>query len=201
MLYDTAARANEILALNIEDLDSDRKRADITGKGGHHETIVWASGTARLLPRSTPPGPTLHRPPPTQHRARRTRPLPRHRTRPPLLPTGLAALPRLTTPAAGPCVNSVTPPSPTSAKQACQRCSSKPKAATKTPDPGPATPNPASKPPPASTPTTTPTVDTTELNHRHLAATDTDPSTGPSSRGFGAARIGDHPLVGLSCCV
>lgn len=65
MLYDTAARANEILALNIEDLDSDRKRADITGKGGHHETIVWASGTARLLPRSTPPGPTLHRPPPT----------------------------------------------------------------------------------------------------------------------------------------
>ena len=51
MLYDTAARANEILALNVEDLDPGRKRADITGKGGHRQTVVWASGTARLLPR------------------------------------------------------------------------------------------------------------------------------------------------------
>ena len=54
MLYDTAARANEILALNVEDLDPGRKRADITGKGGHRQTVVWASGTARLLPRYLP---------------------------------------------------------------------------------------------------------------------------------------------------
>jgi len=35
MLYETAARAGEILALNIEDVDLPRKRAVITGKGGH----------------------------------------------------------------------------------------------------------------------------------------------------------------------
>lgn len=51
MLYETAARTNEILALDIEDLDLGRKRAVVTGKGGHREVVVWASGTARLLPR------------------------------------------------------------------------------------------------------------------------------------------------------
>ena len=51
MLYETAARANEILALNIEDLHLARKRANVIGKGGHREVVVWASGTARLLPR------------------------------------------------------------------------------------------------------------------------------------------------------
>ena len=51
MLYETAARANEILALNIEDLDLGRKRAVVIGKGGHREIVIWASGTARLLPR------------------------------------------------------------------------------------------------------------------------------------------------------
>ncbi len=51
MLYETAARANEILALNIEDLDLDRKQAAVTAKGGHREVVIWASGTARLLPR------------------------------------------------------------------------------------------------------------------------------------------------------
>lgn len=51
MLYETAARANEILSLDIEDLDQGRKRTTVTGKGGHRETVVWTSGTARLLPR------------------------------------------------------------------------------------------------------------------------------------------------------
>lgn len=51
MLYETAARTNEILSLDIEDLDLGRKRAVVTGKGGHREIVVWASGTARLLPR------------------------------------------------------------------------------------------------------------------------------------------------------
>ena len=49
-LYSTAARAAEVLNLNIEDLDLHRKRAVITGKGGHRETIVWDAGTARLFP-------------------------------------------------------------------------------------------------------------------------------------------------------
>ena len=51
MLYETAARAGEILALNIENMDLSRKRAVIIGKGGHKEYVFWASGTARLLSR------------------------------------------------------------------------------------------------------------------------------------------------------
>ena len=51
MLYETAARAGEILALNIEDMDLPRKRAVIIGKGGHKEYVFWASGAARLLSR------------------------------------------------------------------------------------------------------------------------------------------------------
>lgn len=51
MLYETAARANEILALNVEDLDVGARRAVVRGKGGDRQEVVWASGTARLLPR------------------------------------------------------------------------------------------------------------------------------------------------------
>ena len=51
MLYETAARAGEILALNIANLDLPRKRAVIIGKGGHKEYVFWASGAARLLSR------------------------------------------------------------------------------------------------------------------------------------------------------
>ena len=50
-LYSTAARAAEVLSLNVEDLDLPRKRAVITAKGGHEEVIVWDSTTARLFPR------------------------------------------------------------------------------------------------------------------------------------------------------
>ena len=50
-LYSTAARAREVLSLNIEDLDLPRKRAAVTGKGGHREMIVWDAGTARLMRR------------------------------------------------------------------------------------------------------------------------------------------------------
>lgn len=51
MLYETAARANEILSLNIEDLDLDERSARIVGKGGHAEQVVWATTTTRLLKR------------------------------------------------------------------------------------------------------------------------------------------------------
>ena len=50
MLYETA-RASEVLALNIEDLDLDARRAPIRSKGGDTEWICWGSGTAHLLPR------------------------------------------------------------------------------------------------------------------------------------------------------
>ena len=51
MLYETAARASEVLGLNIEDLDLDARRAPIRSKGGDTEWICWGSGTAHLLPR------------------------------------------------------------------------------------------------------------------------------------------------------
>jgi integrase len=51
LLYESAARASEVLALNIEDLDLDARRAPIRSKGGDTEWIYWGSGTARLLPR------------------------------------------------------------------------------------------------------------------------------------------------------
>ena len=52
MLYEIAARASEVLALNIEDLDLDARRAPMCrSKGGDIEWICWGSGTAHLLPR------------------------------------------------------------------------------------------------------------------------------------------------------
>ena len=49
MLYETAARASEILAINVEDLDLEQRRAPIRSKGG--DTQYWDTGTAHLLPR------------------------------------------------------------------------------------------------------------------------------------------------------
>ncbi len=51
MLFETAARAGEVLALNVEDLDLDARRAPVRSKGGDTEWIYWGSGTAHLLPR------------------------------------------------------------------------------------------------------------------------------------------------------
>jgi len=51
MLYETAARASEVLALDIEDLDLPGRRAKVISKGGKTEWVYWTSGTAHLLPR------------------------------------------------------------------------------------------------------------------------------------------------------
>ena len=51
MLYETAARAAEVLALDVEDLDLTNRRAKVRRKGGAVDVIVWQTGTARLLPR------------------------------------------------------------------------------------------------------------------------------------------------------
>lgn len=51
LLYETAGRASEVLSLNIEELDRTENCATIVGKGGGVETLHWATGTARLLPR------------------------------------------------------------------------------------------------------------------------------------------------------
>ncbi|MFE4983863.1 MULTISPECIES: site-specific integrase [unclassified Streptomyces] len=51
MLYESAARADEVLCLNVEDLYPQDKRGRITAKGGATEWIHWQSGTAQILPR------------------------------------------------------------------------------------------------------------------------------------------------------
>jgi integrase len=51
MLYETAARGEEILSLNIEDLDLEFRRGRVVSKGGAIEYVHWQTGTARLLPR------------------------------------------------------------------------------------------------------------------------------------------------------
>jgi integrase/recombinase XerC/integrase/recombinase XerD len=51
MLYETAARAAEVLALDVADLDLHNRRARVRRKGGAVDVIVWQTGTARLLQR------------------------------------------------------------------------------------------------------------------------------------------------------
>jgi site-specific recombinase XerD len=53
LLYESAARADSVLVLNIEDLDPGNKRGRITAKGGIIRWVQWQSGTARLLPTLT----------------------------------------------------------------------------------------------------------------------------------------------------
>lgn len=52
MLYESAARADEVLCLNVEDLYPQDKRGRITAKGGATEWIHRQSGTAQPLARS-----------------------------------------------------------------------------------------------------------------------------------------------------
>jgi integrase len=51
LLYETAARAEEVLMLDVPHLDTANRRAVVTRKGGVRDVIVWQTGTARLLPR------------------------------------------------------------------------------------------------------------------------------------------------------
>jgi integrase len=51
LLYETAARAQEALSLNVEDIDLDNKRARTRSKGGDVEWLHLQAGSARLLPR------------------------------------------------------------------------------------------------------------------------------------------------------
>jgi site-specific recombinase XerD len=41
LLYESAARASEVLALDVDDLDLVRRRAVVIGKGGRAELIGW----------------------------------------------------------------------------------------------------------------------------------------------------------------
>ncbi|MFD1935586.1 MULTISPECIES: tyrosine-type recombinase/integrase [Nonomuraea] len=51
LLYESAARAEEVLALDADELDLRNRRAKVRRKGGAVDVIVWRTATARLLPR------------------------------------------------------------------------------------------------------------------------------------------------------
>ena len=51
LLYETAACANELLALDVGDLDLANRRARVHSKGGAVEWVFWQTGSAQLLPR------------------------------------------------------------------------------------------------------------------------------------------------------
>jgi integrase len=51
LLYEAAARADEVLSLNVEDVDVANKRAVVISKGGDRELLHFQTSSARLLPR------------------------------------------------------------------------------------------------------------------------------------------------------
>jgi integrase/recombinase XerC/integrase/recombinase XerD len=50
-LYESAARAAEVLALDVDDLDQPNRQSKVRRKGGAVDIIHWRTGTARILPR------------------------------------------------------------------------------------------------------------------------------------------------------
>ena len=51
LLYETGARAEEVLRLNVEDVDLEAKRAYTVRKGGDRDVLHFQTGSARLLPK------------------------------------------------------------------------------------------------------------------------------------------------------
>ena len=51
LLYESSARAEEVLMLDVGELDTANRCAVVTRKGGARDLIAWQTGTARLLPR------------------------------------------------------------------------------------------------------------------------------------------------------
>jgi site-specific recombinase XerD len=51
LLYETAARAEEVLSADVDDLDMASKRLRVVRKGGDTDWLHFQSGSARLLPR------------------------------------------------------------------------------------------------------------------------------------------------------
>ncbi|MFF0862007.1 tyrosine-type recombinase/integrase [Nonomuraea sp. NPDC003560] len=72
LLYETAARAEEILPLDVEDLDLEFRCARVRSKGGAIEYVHRATATARLLPRLLA-GRTAEHDPAARRGRRRTR--------------------------------------------------------------------------------------------------------------------------------
>lgn len=51
LLYESAARSEEVLSIDVEDLDLEQRRARLTSKGGDRDLLHFQTGSARLLPR------------------------------------------------------------------------------------------------------------------------------------------------------
>ncbi len=51
VLYETGARASEVLNLNVEDIDLGARRAHTVRKGGDRDVLHFQTGSARLLPK------------------------------------------------------------------------------------------------------------------------------------------------------
>jgi integrase/recombinase XerC/integrase/recombinase XerD len=51
VLYESAARVHEVLALNVEDVDFANHRAKVKRKGGASDTVIWQRKAAMLLSR------------------------------------------------------------------------------------------------------------------------------------------------------
>jgi len=97
LLYETAARAEEVLSADVGDLDLENKRLRVRRKGGDADWLHFQSGSARLLPRligDRRAGPIFlaERRPLSGPHAGSGRPLPRHRTGPALLRAGRVPL-------------------------------------------------------------------------------------------------------------
>ncbi|MFE0149851.1 hypothetical protein ACFWY5_22060 [Nonomuraea sp. NPDC059007] len=134
MLYETAARAEEILILNIEDLDLEFRRAHVVSKGGAIEYVHWplrrlpdARGHRHLPGNRTGPLVLPARRIPVQTGQRRTRHAPERLDAPPTAPQ---------------------PPCCTSPRPGIVRPSSRPNPATSTWPASAATSASARRPPP-----------------------------------------------------
>ena len=51
LLFETAARADEVLGLDVDDVDLPNRRAVVAGKGGHRELVHFQAAAARSLAR------------------------------------------------------------------------------------------------------------------------------------------------------
>ena len=114
LLYETAARAQEVLSLNVEDVDLENKRARVRSKGGDTEWLHLQSGSGRLLPRliaGRPSGPLFL----ADRRPRECQPPPICARIPAAGGSPTAAPKSCSSPlqAGGRCTSSGTPPSPT----------------------------------------------------------------------------------------
>jgi len=155
MLYETAARSAELLALDVEDLDLPNRRAKVRRKGGTIDVIIWQTGTARLLPRllkGRKSGPVFV----TERKARIQ--LPRPTWTPPTGPDSVTSRPPRCSPrppAARRCTSSGTSRSPTTPRKAPGRRCCWPAPVTPRSGRWPGTPESQPRRSPATRPSTT----------------------------------------------